>query len=290
MFFLLYYSYYNEERVIHIYNCLSKLLKSEGIELFAPIPLEACKINKRYLLERAGISSGTVIAVAVPYLPAALASGHNISAYCAVRDYHTYYSGLWERVTAALKSRFPENAFVGFADHSPIDERDAAAKAGLGVIGKNGMLITEKYSSYVFLGELITDAVIPCSAGEIHECEGCSACIRHCPMMKLGQCLSAITQKKGELTPDERAAIRQYGSAWGCDICQQVCPHTKRAIAAGTIYTNVEYFQEDVIPNLTPDILNSMDDESFSARAFAWRGRDTVKRNLTILEEGDSGR
>lgn len=269
----------------NIYTYIKELLLGEGIGLFAPVPLSSCKISKKYLLERAGIESGTVIMMAVPYLSEELACNHNISAYCAVRDYHGFFAELWKRILPRLSEKFPENRFAGFADHSPIDERDAAARAGIGIYGKNGMLITERYSSYVFLGELITDAKIPCEANEIRECEGCMRCRHECPMGEIGQCLSALTQKKGALTEAEEETIKKYGSAWGCDICQEVCPHTVRARKSGTIYTNLSYFREGVISVLDLHTLDSMSDEKFVARAFAWRGRDTVRRNLLLFEK-----
>lgn len=281
------YTVYIEVRkaVSIIYTYIKELLLGEGIELFAPVPLSDCRITKKYLLDRAGIEGGTAIMIAVPYLSEELAEKHNISAYCAVRDYHGYFAGLWKRILTLLAERFPENRFAGFADHSPIDERDAAAHAGIGIYGKNGMLITEKYSSYVFLGELITDAEIPCESHEIRECEGCMRCRRECPMSEIGQCLSALTQKKGEFTESEAEAVRKYGSVWGCDICQEVCPHTMRAMKDGTIYTNIEYFKEGVISVLDLHTLDSMSDEEFLTRAFSWRGRNTIRRNLLLFEK-----
>ena len=107
---------------------------------------------------------------------------------------------------------------------------------------------------------------------------------KECPMDELGECLSAITQKKGELTKKEKDAIIKYNSAWGCDICQKICPYTENAIKNGTIYTNIDYFLSDIIPDLDSNVLNLLDESTFKSRAFAWRGRTTVERNLKILE------
>ena len=95
-------------------------------------------------------------------------------------------------------------------------------------------------------------------------------------------CLSAVTQKKGELSAEESALILRYGSAWGCDICAAVCPYTKKAIAEGNT-TPVEFFKTDRIANLTTNMVKAMDKETFRARAFAWRGRKTILRNLEIF-------
>ena len=256
-----------------------------AIDCFAPIPLSECKIERPYLLERVGISDGTAILLAIPYhTKACNTQNRNLSAYAVPRDYHGFFKELFDDLIPALKSAFPEHQFAGFADHSPIAEVEAAAKAGLGVIGKNHLLITEKYSSYIFLGEILTDAKLPCKTRGISFCEDCGACLAACPMGEIGTCLSALTQKKGTLTEEESAIIRRYGSAWGCDLCQEVCPYTKRAILAGTLDTEVPYFNESTIPVLTTKILDEMDDEAFSRRAYAWRQRPTIRRNLCILE------
>ena len=99
-------------------------------------------------------------------------------------------------------------------------------------------------------------------------------------------CLSAVTQKKGDLSEDEKAYIKKYGSAWGCDICQLVCPLVKKAIDGGA-ETPIEFFRENRIKNLTPEALSEMTDEEFKKRAFSWRGRATVERNLRLLFEDD---
>ena len=195
---------------MELFDLISELFHSEGITLFSPLPLDRCNIVKPYLLERAGISNGTAVICAIPYFSEKLVGDHNISAYCAVKDYHRFFDGLKQRMSAELKNQYPEYKFELFADHSPIDERDAAARAGIGVIGQNSMLITEKYSSYVFLGELITDAVLPCEDHKIQYCIGCKKCVSECPTMKNGSCLSAITQKKGDLTDSDAELLKKY--------------------------------------------------------------------------------
>ena len=66
-----------------------------------------------------------------------------------------FFSSLFGEILPILRKSFPEYKFEGFTDHSPIDEINAAALAGFGMIGANGLLITEKYSSFVFVGEIV---------------------------------------------------------------------------------------------------------------------------------------
>ena len=267
---------------------LSEILQKNHIDCFAALPLSACRVTKPYLLERAGITSGSAVILAVPYFtPACASPERNLSAYAVGYNYHAFFDALFEELLPLLKERYPEHRFAGFADHSPIAEIEAASRAGLGVIGKNGLLLTERYSSYVFLGELLTDAPLPYTLVEPRFCESCGLCQKICPMEKIGTCLSALTQKKGELDEAEIVALRRYGSCWGCDLCQEVCPHTVRAIQSGSIYTPIPYFHENNMPKLTLDILDAMEEDEFQKRAYSWRKRETIRRNLLLLQEKD---
>ncbi len=267
-------------------NKIKELLAKEGIFLCGSIPLSECKITKEYLLSSCGISEGSALLFAIPYLSeASFSAERNISAYAVCRDYHAYVASLKERLTAELSRLFPDNRFALFADHSPIDERDAAARCGIGFFGKNGLLITKEYSSYFFIAELMTDAFLPSDRPQTESCLSCNACLSACPMRVHGcECLSAITQKKGALSEKDIAIIKEYGSCWGCDICQEVCPHTKAAIKEGTIFSHIPYFNEKNIPYLTSDIVGNMSEEEFSTRAFSWRGKETVLRNLKLFD------
>ena len=109
-------------------------------------------------------------------------------------------------------------------------------------------------------------------------------------MSEIGQCLSALTQKKGELDEKEKEYLIKYNTAWGCDICQETCPHTKKAIDNGTLYSPIEFFSQCVTPYLTSQDVRLMSDEQFSNRAYSWRGRNTIIRNLEIIENAEKGK
>ncbi|MBQ9805595.1 MAG: epoxyqueuosine reductase [Clostridia bacterium] len=270
-----------------MFSFLSDFFAKKRIDCYAFIPLDACLIVRPYLLERAGIGkTGTVCMLAIPYYTKNCdLETRNVSAYSVSKDYHLFYKELFAELIPLLNEHFPQYRFAGFADHSPINEIDAAARAELGVMGKNHLLLTQKYSSYIFLGEIVTDAILPCQAHGIKVCEDCGACRAVCPMQKCGTCLSALTQKKGELSDEEKNTILCYGSAWGCDLCQEVCPHTIRARESGSLYSPIPFFKEDPIAHLTEESLSKMTDEEFAKRAFAWRGRETIARNLRLLEK-----
>lgn len=264
------------------------LLEQEHLRDAALLPLSACHITLPRLLGDEGLEGGSVIVFLIPYYTE---KPENFSAYAAARDYHLYIRELEERLAPAFGALYPGYRFQCFADHAPIDERHAAVTAGLGVYGKNGLLLTEKYSSYQFIGEWITNAP-PELLGQpeifsLRTCPGCGACLAACPTGILRgegkECLSAITQKKGELCEAEAALLRKCNTAWGCDICQEACPYTRRATRSGSIQTPIPFFREECIYRLDGETLSSLTGDRFRARAFAWRGKKTVERNVRIL-------
>lgn len=266
-------------------NAITRALVAEKIDCIGALPLSDCTVCKGYLLERERIEKGTVVIFAIPYY-AENRGRKNLSRYACARDYHLYFEQLTKPMLERLRRTFPGEYFAAFCDHSPIDEREAAAKAGLGILGDNGLLITEKYSSFVFLGEIFTTLSLETKVYPISRCEGCGACRTACPKARgeIGDCLSAVTQKKGELTETEIRAMRSHGTVWGCDVCSDVCPHTKTAIENGTILSPIPFFHKDLIFHLDPAALDKMDQSEFKERAYSWRGRDTIKRNLSFFE------
>ncbi len=271
---------------------LTEWMRAAGITHFAALPITACRMTLPRLLTRyEGFVPQTALLYLVPYYAG---ETDNLSLYAAARDYHLFFSEFSNRLITHLEASFEGSRSVAFSDHSPIDERDAAARAGLGMIGQNGLLINESYASFVFIGEVITDIpadALGCAAEPLPPrcCEGCGACRAACPTGILrgegSDCLSAITQRKGELSDAEFDLMARYNTVWGCDLCQLACPHVKQAIRAGTAKTPIPFFLENRTPHLTHRMIEEMSDEDFRARAYAWRGRKTLLRNLTEYEK-----
>jgi len=260
---------------------LRQIFAERGVEYAELIPFSEAEVLVQRKIDQLSFTPQSVIVFAIPYYAGEF-SQRNLSRYAVAKDYHRFFCTFSDEVKTKLQELYPEAEFAAFADNSPIDEREAAAKAGLGMLGMNRLLITEKYGSYVFLGEFLTD--IPYSeigtltSFDVRECEKCGLCLKSCP--KKDTCLSALTQKKGELTRDEEDAIVTLGSVWGCDICQEVCPHSQK-----TEITPIDYFKEDLISNLTVEAVETMSEDEFACRAYSWRGRKTILRNLLLLNQ-----
>lgn len=263
------------------------ILEREDLEFYGALPLSSCRIiMPRLLCLPSGREIKSVLCFLVPYYTG---DGENVSSYAVSRDYHLYMKELFSRICPALEEIFEGEEFVGFSDHSPIDERHAAALCGLGVLGCNHLLINEKYGSYVFIGEVLSTLPAEkwgfvCTAPEI-SCHACHACLEACPTGCLrgeGECLSSLTQKKGVLTPDEEKNVRKGGSLWGCDACQRVCPMNRSQ------KTPISFFYQDRITVLNQKNVAEMSDEEFGRRAYSWRGRSPLLRNLAIMDGGES--
>lgn len=213
-------------------------------------------------------NSRTVIVCVFPY-KVKKEPPRNISRYAAVPDYHRVCGSYLERACSALRTQFPENRFQWFTDNSPIPEVYAAAIAGLGSVGDNGMLITPRYGSYVFIGEIVTDIYVK-TQNHYRECMHCGRCKSACPTeLDKTRCLSALSQKKGDLDPEAAAVLKEHNIIWGCDICAESCPLNMKAQN-----TYIKEFISGYRDSYTAG-------EDITGRAYEWRGEKTVKRNYS---------
>lgn len=162
-----------------------------------------------------------------------------VAAYAHGKDYHEL---LWSKVNTLrdwLLTEVPEAHSRGIVDTAPLLERDFGRLAGLGWFGKNTMLINKKQGSFFLLAALLT--TVDLEVDEPHvasHCGTCTACLDACPtkafpepaVLDATRCISYFTiELKGSIPQEHRQGLGNW--AFGCDICQDVCPWNRKAPA-----------------------------------------------------------
>lgn len=195
--------------------------------------------------------------------------GHRtkVASYACAADYHTTIKGMLGRMLDALCASRPDLSGRAFVDTAPLLEKQLAVEAGLGWIGRQSLLVTPRFGTYVLLGELLltddADAYDPPFEGS--RCGRCHNCIESCPtgaivapkVIDTGRCISCHTIEK---EPTE--GIGLDGWIFGCDRCQSCCPHNQKA----PMHTNPAF--DPVFDPLAMDAEAwlAMDETEFEAR------------------------
>ena len=160
--------------------------------------------------------------------------GGRIARYARGDDYHVVMRKRLALLCKELHVLFPGETFRACVDTAPVLEREHAQRAGLGAVGKNTLLIDRGVGSYLLLGEIITTLMLqPTSPCEPDPCSTCTRCIDACPTSAITPWSVDATRCISYLTIEHRSAIdekyhRSIGDwIFGCDVCQEVCPHNQ---------------------------------------------------------------
>ena len=224
----------------------------------------------------------------------------NISRYTWGKDYHLVVKDYLTRLGTWLEENATEEEYIGHSvewevhvDTSPFADRYLAYLAGLGFYGKNHCFIHPHYGSYVAIGSLLTNLKLKEDKPNLSHCIGCETCYLTCPGQALSsidangfhyeRCKSYLTQKKGELEPWEIRIMEKTPLLFGCDVCQEVCPHNKDIPT-----TPIPEFLS-IEPNLDTSNFSSMTNKEFKTaygdRAFSWRGKSILLRNKELIKK-----
>jgi epoxyqueuosine reductase len=202
-----------------------------------------------------------------------------ISRYGWGRDYHRILHkklkalALWLESSGELAGESQSEPIVAryYADTGPIQDKVWAERAGLGWIAKNSNLITRRYGSWVFLGEVLTNAKLFPDRPHLPHCGTCTRCLEACPTQAISpafvvdanRCIAyhTIENRSEEIPP----AIASHLQGWiaGCDICQDVCPWNQR-FAQETNVADFQPYPQNVAPTL--NAIAQMSDEDWEQR------------------------
>jgi epoxyqueuosine reductase len=164
-----------------------------------------------------------------------------IARYAWGDDYHEVIQRRMDALVAWMRERGGADLEVRpYVDTGPVQERVYAQHAGLGWIGKNTCVINPEAGSWIFLSEIICSLPLEPDAPALDQCGTCRLCIDSCPteaivepyVLDATRCLSYLTiELKGTMPIDQRAFVGSH--AYGCDVCQEVCPWNAQPAGTG---------------------------------------------------------
>lgn len=216
-----------------------------------------------------------------------------VARYAQNDDYHITMRRDMEKMVEALRLEFGVNARC-CVDSAPLAERYWAQKAGLGWIGRSGMLVNKEYGGFTTLGAIVLDKECDRydTPSEFNGCGSCHKCVSACPTGAIGdngrvdcrRCLSYLTvEHRGEWVEDTQRVMEKSEWLYGCDRCTEVCPWSVAAEkrvgvtnSMPTAYTRKELLQ---VRNLS----NSAFKRSFGHTPLFHSGKKNIERNICII-------
>lgn len=261
------------------------------------------------VLQKAGVpeEARSLVVLAHPYPDKSLENIFNteldiyLSRYARGLDYHLVLGEKLKNFSAEIgRITGKPHSWTGVDNH-PLDEKKIAARAGLGFIGRNSLVIIPGTGSLVFLGLIASpvnidgkqpavslkseDDISPLEPGKTIRCKNCQLCVRACPGGALSsqgkltreKCISQLTQQRGYLKHSQLKLIANH--FWGCDECQLVCPYNSgdNSISDWDLPGKIDprdFLQLDYKASISRDI---------SRYPFSWRGKRILQRNMLIV-------
>lgn len=201
----------------------------------------------------------SILTVLLNYYPAEqmkIANNYRIAKYAYGQDYHVVIKQMLEEVVRKTFEHFPPFQYRCFTDSAPIPDLYWARQAGLGIRGKNTLLIHPHLGSFVFVGHIFLSEPLEYTKSFIPEdiCKTCDRCMRACPTQAIfapgkinaRRCISYQTiENKGAEKDVPPSAFKHF--IYGCDICQDVCPYNKqlKAHRVEALQAKPQLFQMD---------------------------------------------
>jgi len=227
------------------------------------------------------------VAYATPAPPRRPLRGR-VSNYAWSRDYHARLHAVLAPIARALDEVAGEPCSRVVCDTAPLAERAFAARAGLAWIGKHTNAIVPGAGSFVFLGEVLATLDIEPDAPLKKSCGSCARCVTACPTGALrgdytidaSRCISDLTQRTDGIPRALRPLVGEW--VWGCDLCQDVCPPTRRAGTRGA--PSFAPHGEAAAPDLQAllALRSAGYKRTFRGTAMGWRGAATLRRNAAV--------
>ena len=248
------------------------------------------RLNPNLLVEDAK----SVVSLLLNYYPSEtqIEDTYKISKYAYGQDYHFVIKEKLKELLHAIQENIGEVSGRAFVDSAPVLDRAWASKSGLGWIGKNSNLITKTIGSFYFIAELIIDLELDYDNPTTDHCGSCTACLDACPTEAIvapyvvdgSKCISYFTIELKENIPSEmKGKFEDW--AFGCDICQDVCPWNKFSKSHNEPLFN----SRPELLSMTKKDWDEITEETFNmvfkssaVKRTKWSG---LKRNIEFLKE-----
>ncbi|MCB9427048.1 MAG: tRNA epoxyqueuosine(34) reductase QueG [Flavobacteriales bacterium] len=247
------------------------------------------RLDPRLLVEGAK----SVVALLLNYYPDQKqnSSSYKISKYAYGTDYHFVIKDKLKSLLNSIREQVGTVNGRVFVDSAPVLDKAWAAKSGLGWIGKNANLITQKVGSFYFIAELILDVELEYDSPTTDHCGTCTACIDSCPTQAIvapyvvdgSKCISYYTIELKNAIPQEVSG--QFDDwMFGCDVCQDVCPWNRfskpHQEPLFTPDSRLLEFSKRDWEELTEEVFN----EIFKKSAVKRTKYQGLKRNIDFLK------
>jgi epoxyqueuosine reductase len=237
----------------------------------------------------------SIICLASNYYPAREQEpdAPQIARYAYGSDYHQVLRKKMKGLFEAMIQTFGQIQGRVFVDSAPILERQWAAIAGLGWIGKNGLVLRKNTGSYFFLSEIICDLDLEPDEPASDHCGTCTACIDACPtdaivdrqLLDASRCISYLTIELREKIPDEFRQSME-NRVFGCDICQEVCPWNRFSKAHHEPAFNPDERLLGWTKQEWHEMTRELFEDLFGKSAVKRAGFDGFIRNLKFIDSG----
>jgi epoxyqueuosine reductase len=236
----------------------------------------------------------SVISLLLNYYPSEFQNpaSYKISKYAYGHDYHFVIKEKLAELLHFIQSEIGEVHGRAFVDSAPVLDKAWAAKSGLGWLGKNGNLISQKVGSFYFIAELIVDLDLEYDHATTDHCGTCTACIDACPTQAIvapyvvdgSKCISYFTIELKENIPQEMKGTFDDW-AFGCDVCQDVCPWNRFSKPHNEPLFNPNpellSFSKKDWEEITEDVFKKV----FKNSAVKRTKLEGLKRNIDFLKE-----
>jgi epoxyqueuosine reductase len=235
----------------------------------------------------------SVISLLLNYYPSELQNpeAYKISKYAYGQDYHHVIKEKLKELLLFIQTEIGEVSGRAFVDSAPVLDKAWAAKSGLGWIGKNSNLITQKTGSFYFIAELIVDLDLEYDTATTDHCGSCTACLDACPTEAIvapyvvdgSKCISYFTIELKDNLPQE---MKGKFDDWmfGCDVCQDVCPWNRFSKPHNeplfTANPEILKFSKSDWEEITNDTFQKV----FQNSALKRTNFEGIKKNITFIK------